>query len=139
MYDAYLVGLTCLFHAFSAGVCWRARRVAGLRTARCAASCADLCAVSCAARSAEPCEAVCSLFKKRGEKKGKKKFFRNFKNFHGIFFLFFVDNEHTASQDSALRAAQLTAAHEICSVLGEFWDAEKIPYKKCTKSRLPTP
>ena len=40
MYDAYLVGLTCLFHAFSAGVCWRARRVAGLRTASCAANCA---------------------------------------------------------------------------------------------------
>ena len=68
MYDAYLVGLTCLFHAFSAGVCWRARRVAGLRTARCAANCADLCAASCAARSAEPCEALCSLFKKSGEK-----------------------------------------------------------------------
>ena len=72
MYDAYLVGFTCLFHAFSAGVCWRARRVAGLRTARCAANCADLCAASCAARSAEPCEAVCSLFKKR-KKKGKKR------------------------------------------------------------------
>ena len=72
MYDAYLVGLTCLFHAFSAGVCWRARRVAGLRTARCAASCADLCAVSCAARSAEPSEAVCALFKKREKKEGKK-------------------------------------------------------------------
>ena len=66
------VGLACLFHAFSAGACWRARRVAGLRTARCAASCADLCAVSCAARSAEPCEAVCSLLK-RGRKKRKKK------------------------------------------------------------------
>ena len=71
MYDAYLVGLTCLFHAFSAGVCWRARRVAGLRTARCAANCADLCAASCAARSAEPCEAVCSLFKKRKQEKEK--------------------------------------------------------------------
>ena len=71
MYDAYLVGLTCLFHAFSAGACWRARRVAGLRTARCAASCADLCAASCAPRSAGPCEAAGSLFKK-GEKKRKK-------------------------------------------------------------------
>lgn len=55
-------------YAFSAGACWRARRVAGLRTARCAASCADLCAVSCAARSAEPSEAVCSLFKKKKKK-----------------------------------------------------------------------
>ena len=69
---AYLVGFTCLFHAFSAGVCWRARRVAGLRTARCAASCADLCAVSCAARSALPCEAVCSLLKKKEKEKRKK-------------------------------------------------------------------
>ena len=73
VYDAYLVGLTCLFHAFSAGVCWRARRVAGLRTARCAASCADLCAVSCAARSAVPCEAVCSLLKKEKKKKEKRR------------------------------------------------------------------
>ena len=73
MYDAYLVGLTCLFHAFSAGACWRARRVAGLCTARCAASCADLCAVSCAARSAEPSEAVCSLLKKRKEEKKEKR------------------------------------------------------------------
>ena len=62
------VGLACLFHAFSAGACWRARRVAGLCTARCAASCADLCAVSCAARSAESREAVRSLFIKKKKK-----------------------------------------------------------------------
>ena len=74
MYDASLVGLTCLFHAFSAGACWRARRVAGLRTARCAASCADLCAVSCAARSAEPSEAVCSLLKKERKKRFSPEF-----------------------------------------------------------------
>ena len=26
-----------------------------------------------------------------------------------------------------------TASHELCSVLGEFWDAEKIPYEKLQK------
>ena len=52
-------------HAFSAGVCWRARRVAGLRTARCAASCAHRCAASCAARSAEHHDASSSLFFKK--------------------------------------------------------------------------
>ena len=51
-------------HAFSAGVCWRARRVAGLRTARCAASCAHRCAASCAARSAGVRDEASSLFKK---------------------------------------------------------------------------
>ena len=56
-------------HAFSAGVCWRARRVAGLRTARCAASCAHRCAASCAARSAGHHDAAGSLFTKKGRKK----------------------------------------------------------------------
>ena len=56
-----LVGLTCSFHAFSAGV---SRRVAGPRTARCAASCAHRCAASCAARSAGVRDEASSLFKK---------------------------------------------------------------------------
>ena len=74
-------------HAFSAGVCWRARRVAELRTARCAASCAHRCAASCAARSAGYRDEAGSLFikKRKRRKKEEKHSYENLQNFVHMF------------------------------------------------------
>ena len=130
MYDAYLVGFTCLFHAFSAGVCWRARRVAGPCAARCAASCAHRCAASCAARSAGYRNAAGSSFTKKS-KTNSHKSLQNFLRFFFLstnplrrgalhcelrsllhmrnFVIVFLEHRTRLIADPALRAAQLAA------------------------------